>query len=89
MRKDVLLSTRAQREYKKLSKDVKKRIKKALYFLATESKRLDIKKLKGVDNREDLYRLRVGDYRIVYKSERAAIKVLRIQHRSKAYDWLD
>ena len=89
MSKSVLLSTRAQKEFKKLSREVRKRIKKALLDLAVDARGLDTRKLKGVDGREDLYRLRIGDYRVIYYSERKFIKVIRIQRRSKAYEWLD
>jgi len=89
MSKEVLLSTRAQREFKKLPKNVRKRIRKVLFELAADKKRLDIEKLKGIDDREDLFRLRVGDYRVVFFPERTVIKVIRIQHRSKVYKWLE
>ena len=45
-------------------------------------------KLKGIKGREDLYRLRVGDYRIIYYENSKCIKVTQIIHRSKGYDWL-
>lgn len=87
---DIQLSTKAQKEFKKLPKNVKNRIRTALVKLAgDETKRLDIKKLKGVEGREDLYRLRVGDYRITYFPEKKTIKVIHIIHRSKGYNWLD
>lgn len=89
MSKDVLLSSRAQKEYKKLSPDMKKRVKAALKKLGAGDKNLDIKKLKGVSSREDLYRLRVGNYRITYKPEKRVIKVARIDPRGKDYSWLD
>lgn len=85
----VLLSSRAQKEFKNLAGKIQNRIREALKNLASSSKRLDIKKLKGVDGREDLYRLRVGDYRIIYYPEGKVIKVIRIEHRSKGYGWLD
>ncbi len=90
MSKNVQLSTKAQKEYKKLPKNVKNRIRTAILKLTDDdTKRLDMKKLKGVEGREDLYRLRVGDYRITYFPEKNAIKVIRIMHRSKGYNWLD
>jgi len=61
MSKKVQLSTKSRKEYKKLPKKVKTRVRTALQNLvADETKRLDIKKLKGIEGREDLYRLRVG-----------------------------
>lgn len=90
MSKNIQLSTKAQKEFKRLPKDVKTRIRNALHDLADNNpKRSDIKKLKGVEGREDLYRLRVGNYRITYFPEKNSIKVIRIIHRSKGYNWLD
>ena len=89
MTKKVLLSTRAQKDYKKLSKSMKKRVKEGLTRLSEGDEGLDIKKLKGVGGREDLYRLRIGDHRIVYFPEKSTIKVIRIDRRDKIYDWLE
>jgi mRNA-degrading endonuclease RelE of RelBE toxin-antitoxin system len=90
MSKKVQLSTKAQKELKKFPKDVKTRIRTALQNLAEiEVKRLDIKKLKGIEGREDLYRLRVRSYRITYFPEKNEIKAIRIIHRSKGYSWLE
>ncbi len=89
MAKTILLSPRAQKEYKLLSTTLQKRVKKALIELSDGSKRMDIKKLKGVDDREDLYRLRVGSYRIIYGINKNVIEVARIEHRGKGYGWLD
>jgi mRNA interferase RelE/StbE len=89
MSKKVLLSTRAQKDFKKLSNKMKKRVKEILLGLADGDKHLDIKKLKGVEGREDLFRLRVGDYRIVYFPGRKVIKIIRMDRRNKIYDWLD
>ncbi|HEY4495221.1 MAG TPA: type II toxin-antitoxin system RelE/ParE family toxin [Candidatus Paceibacterota bacterium] len=46
--------------------------------------RTNAKKLKGTDN---VWRIRVGDFRIIYEIEdkTKAIKIYRIKHRSKAY----
>ena len=89
MTKPVVLSSRAQKEFSKLSKQLHKRVKNSLNELGAGSKRLDIKKLKGTGDREDLYRLRVGDYRITYLPEPDVIKVIRIDHRGKGFGWLD
>lgn len=89
MTRDILFSTRAQKEFKKLPVAVRERVKKALRTLASGSRQVDIKKLKGIGGREDLYRVRVGDYRITFYPESGCIKVIRIDHRSKGYSWLD
>ncbi|MFA5771812.1 MAG: type II toxin-antitoxin system RelE/ParE family toxin [Thermoplasmata archaeon] len=89
MKKEILLSSRAQKDFEKLHTIVKERIRTALFALAAGAEHSDIKKLKGVSGREDLYRLRVGEYRIIYYSESDSIKIIRIEHRSKAYEWLE
>ena len=60
MGKQVLLSPRAQKDFSKLEENIRERIKNSLQELAAGSKNLDIKKLRGVGDREDLFRLRVG-----------------------------
>lgn len=89
MKKEILLSSRAQNDFEKLHTSVKERIRTALFTLAAGTEHSDIKKLKGVSGREDIYRLRVGEYRIIYYSESSSIKIIRIEHRSKAYEWLE
>lgn len=44
--------------------------------------RLDIKKLKGYDNH---YRVRVGDYRILFFRESGTAMVYDVSHRSDVY----
>ena len=89
MKKEVLLSSLAKRQYRKLKKKTRIRIKEALNDLASgEDKKFDIKRLQGVDKREPLYRLRVGNYRIIYRPEEDVIKVIRVIPRGKGYDWL-
>jgi mRNA interferase RelE/StbE len=85
----VKLSSRAQKDFKKLKTEMKDRIKTSLKELASDKDNLDIKKLKGVYGRDDLYRLRVGDYRIVYFPNNDEILVIRIDKRSKVYKFLD
>ena len=88
MSKDILLSTPARKQYDSLDGTVRERIKKALRRLA-DTGAGDVKRLMGVKGREILLRLRVGDYRIVFKDETDAIRVIQIFHRGKGYDWLE
>ncbi|MCI4326559.1 MAG: type II toxin-antitoxin system RelE/ParE family toxin [Thermoplasmata archaeon] len=66
---------------------MRERIHAALQELAG-SERGDVKRLKGTRGREDLFRLRVGDYRVLFARSRGEIRVTRILHRSEGYDWL-
>jgi len=88
MVKTVWVSPRAQKEFRDLQVSIQERIRSGLKDLAA-GKRMDVKKLKGTKDKEDLYRLRVGDYRVTYKIENNMIKVARIDHRGKGYGWLD
>ena len=65
----------------KLSTKERKRVKSALGMLfASQTKGLDIKKLKG---REDIFRLRIGDLRIIYRTKDKKISILAISRRNE------
>lgn len=48
--------------------------------------KLDMKKLKGYDNH---YRIRVGDYRIIFFRELGTAKVYDVSHRHDVYKGKD
>lgn len=64
--------------------DLKNKIKDALRELEATwpLTRLDIKKLKGYDNN---YRIRVGDYRILFFRQLGNAMVYDVSHRSDVY----
>ena len=76
----------ALKEFLGLGTPLRERIAESLEWLAAHPRStvLDIKKLKGP---VPVFRLRVGDYRVVYelKDERLVIVVVRVQHRSRVY----
>jgi mRNA interferase RelE/StbE len=74
----------AAKEFRKLSPQVKQRITDAIERLIVNPRDSGVVKLKGDDN---LYRLRVGDYRIVYEIDDLInkITVTRIRHRRDVY----
>jgi mRNA interferase RelE/StbE len=90
MQKPILLSKVARKHLNSLPKETRSRVKKALYSLNEPEKRkmLDTKKLKGVGGREDLFRLRIGDYRVVFFENANNFKIIQILHRGKGYKWL-
>ena len=85
--KEILLSSIAQKQFKGLEKLQKERIKSALGIFTSEG-RGDVKKLKGTKGREALYRLRVGEYRIIFAQRDEKILITQIIPRSQGYDWL-
>jgi mRNA interferase RelE/StbE len=74
----------ALRDLKKLPKDIQQRISNAVSTLADDPRPHGVKVLQGGDG---LLRLRVGDYRVVYRVEDRALLVLviRVGHRREVY----
>jgi mRNA interferase RelE/StbE len=59
----VELKPRAAEQLRKLPRDIQQRISKKLNQLRDNPRPSGVQKLRGADN---LYRVRLGDYRIVY-----------------------
>lgn len=76
----------AEKEFGRLPQKLQLRAAEAIALLSENphSELIKVKKLKGA---EDLYRIRVADYRIVYelKDERLIILVIKIGHRREIY----
>jgi mRNA interferase RelE/StbE len=73
----------AARALSKLDRTVQRRIGRRIDRLASDP-RADAVKLRGAD---DVWRARVGDYRILYiiEDERLVVVVARVAHRREAY----
>ncbi len=78
---EVLLSERARDRLADLDPDVRERIKDALRALQPDR---DLSQLSGAD----VYKYRVGDYRVIADWDRKEEKVyvLTVGHRSTVYD---
>ncbi|MCK4646174.1 MAG: type II toxin-antitoxin system mRNA interferase toxin, RelE/StbE family [Candidatus Aminicenantes bacterium] len=78
---------KALADLKNINKAHKKIIKEKLFILAKNPEVLknNIKRLGGI--KEDYYRLRVGNYRIIFKKEEKEliIIIIRIGHRKEIY----
>lgn len=81
---EIEIAPAAERALKKLPADIRKRIFKNLLTLKKDPRPLGVKKLSGED---DIYRIRVGDYRIVYQIRDAVlvIVVVKVGHRREIY----
>lgn len=81
---EVSLSHRAARQFSKLTRDVQRRIRPKIDGLSEYPRPAGCEKLEGSTG---AYRIRVGDYRIVYSIDdsRQAILVTRIAHRRDVY----
>ncbi|MBF2004531.1 type II toxin-antitoxin system RelE/ParE family toxin [Chlorogloeopsis fritschii PCC 9212] len=74
----------ALKQLKKLSPELQERIQVKIDDLAIEPRPNGVKKLKGQEN---AYRIRVGDYRVIYEifDDVLLVNVVEIGHRSKVY----
>jgi len=81
---EVTLASSAEREIKALPKSVQGRVERMIDSLRSNPRPRGAIKLKG---REDIYRIRVGDYRIIYtiKDKKRLVDVSYVRHRSRAY----
>lgn len=80
----VLVKKEISDKIDRFPSDLKDRIKESLKELEITwpMSRLDIKKLKGYDSH---YRIRVGDYRILFFRESGTAKVYDVSHRHDVY----
>jgi mRNA interferase RelE/StbE len=80
----ILLAPPAERQLKALTQPVQKRIVKRLKLLTQNPRPPGIKKLAGEG---DLYRIREGDYRIVYtiRDKELIVLVVKIGNRKEVY----
>jgi len=81
----VVLTSTAEKELKGLSAQLNARIVPRLENLADNPRPPGCKKLQGGDKE---WRIRVGDYRVVYTIDDAKllVEVTRIRHRSDVYE---
>jgi mRNA interferase RelE/StbE len=84
MRYEIQLTPVAVRELRRLSNPLQKRLGGAIERLRSEPRPSGVKKLQGEDG---LYRVRVGEYRIVYEIRDALliVVVVRIGSRQQVY----
>lgn len=84
MRYTVELTASAAREFRALDRQVQRRISAKFTELAADPFPAGVRKFQG---EEDHWRIRVGDYRIIYRVEnrRIVIVIVRIGHRREVY----
>ncbi len=80
----IEITRTAEKQLKKLSSEAQKRISQAILLLAEDAYPPGCKKMHGFD---DTFRIRVGNYRIIYmvNDKTIVITVLKIGHRKEIY----
>ncbi len=81
---EILWKRSAVKELKQLPKETIQKINKVVTGLADNPLPVGVRKLVGS---EHTFRVRIGDYRIVYsvQSEKLIIEIIRVGHRREIY----
>jgi mRNA interferase RelE/StbE len=81
----VTFARSALKELESLEANLVRRLFTKIELLSTQPRPPGCRKLVG---EEDLWRLRAGDYRVIYRidDENEVIDIIAVRHRSKAYD---
>lgn len=83
MKYSIYILPTAEKDCNRLSKGIYNRCKKSILKLESKPRPVGCKRLVG----EDGYRIRVGDYRILYRvdDQLKRIFIYRIKHRREVY----
>ncbi len=79
----VLIKRSAEKEMDRLPARVFERVAKAILRLEREPRPMGSRKLRGVQN----YRLRTGEYRVLYSidDQKRVVEVIAVGHRREVY----
>ena len=84
MKYTVVISRAAQKAMDRLDGDIYSRIIHKLESLEDNPRPMGVEKLAGADN---LYRIRVGDWRVIYmiQDKNLMVLVVKVAHRREVY----
>lgn len=79
----ILVSPAAQKELRRIASDMRPRLSAAIDALGADPRPVGYTALKGTDQ----YRIRIGDYRVMYAIQDDVLQVLvvKIGHRRDVY----
>ena len=80
----IVFDRSAEKDFRRLPNEVRQALARSVSALAEDPHPADSRKLAGTDN---CYRLRQGDYRLVYTvlEDRVVVLILRVGHRGDVY----
>lgn len=86
MKYSIVFTESADKQLKKLSASVQRLVVDKIKKLDINQPNNNIKKLVGS---LDFYRLRVGDYRVIYqiKHDKLIVLIVKVGHRKNIYDF--
>ena len=81
---EITLARSARKELERLTRPVQLRVLRRIESLGSNPRPAGCRKLEGAD---DLWRMRIGDYRVIYSIDdsRQLVDVSAVRHRSDAY----
>jgi mRNA interferase RelE/StbE len=81
---EVTFATSARKELKRLHEPLRSRLFARIEALGSNPRPAGCRKLEGA---EDLWRIRIGDYRVIYSVDdsRRLVDISVVRHRSDAY----
>jgi mRNA interferase RelE/StbE len=81
----VLIKASAEKDVRRLPRDVRERVASAILALREEPRPSGVHKLKG--RGEEGWRIRVGNYRVVYQIDDSLrqVTIFRVRHRRDVY----
>lgn len=89
----VKVAARAAEAMRELAPQTKRRLKSAILDLPEDPQGhkglLEVKRLRSPNVEATFYRLRVGDWRAVYRIKGRVIEVIRVFHRREGYGWME
>lgn len=83
---NITFKKSAEKEFEKLPSSIIKRIGNSIDSLSKNPRPVGSKKLEG--QKESLWRIRIGDYRVIYLIEDVIkiVEIRRIGHRKNIYE---
>lgn len=83
--RNLAITSTARRDMRRLPSDIQRRVDKTILALLEDPRPPGCLKLSGSD---DLFRVRVGDYRVIYAidDKNSRLIVARVRHRREVYE---
>ncbi len=78
----IIWDEKAYNSLQKLEPSISRRVFKKVEELSDNPFSKDIKRLKGSND----FRLRVGDYRVIFSIEQNTLQILKVGHRKNIYE---
>lgn len=81
----IFIKASAEKEIRRLPRSVRERITSTILNLRDDTRPSGVRKLKGQD--EEGWRIRVGDYRVLYQIDdgQRQVTIFRVGHRREVY----